>query len=89
LHFEHQTIENTALPATGSARFCTHFSENIANFRNLVWCFCADLQSKQPNPTNNGRPGHFYEFQRGNIVPLKDSTDDLAHDFFFNSRPVA
>jgi hypothetical protein len=46
------------------------------------------LQSKLPNPTDNGRTDHFKEFKRGNIVHL-DSTDDLAHNFFFNTRPAA
>jgi hypothetical protein len=49
---------------------CTDFPENIANFRNLVVSL-RRLQSKLPNPTNNGRTGHFYEFQRGNIVRLR------------------
>jgi hypothetical protein len=65
VHFEHQTIENTALPAT-----CTDFSENIDNFRNLVVSL-RRLQSKLANPTDNGRTDHFNEFKRGNIVHLR------------------
>jgi hypothetical protein len=89
VHFEHQTIENTALPATWLHQALYSFFRKYRKFSKFGLVFLRRLQSKQPNPTNNGRTGHFYEFQRGNIVPLKDSTDDLAHDFFFNSRPVA
>ncbi len=59
MHFEHQTIENT-----------TDFFENIANFRNLVVSL-RRLQSKLPNPTDNGRTDHVNEFKRGNIVNLR------------------
>ncbi len=59
VHFEHQTIENTALPATclrqvnpmGWGRggtVLTKFFENIANFRNLFVSW-RRLQSKLPN----------------------------------------
>jgi hypothetical protein len=55
VHFEHH---------------CTDFFENIANFRNLVVSL-RRLQSKLPNPTDNGRTDHFNEFKRGNIVHLR------------------
>ncbi len=73
MHFEHQTIENTALPATGRPPpppHCADFFENIANFRNLVVSL-RRLQSKLPNPTDNGGTDHFNEFKRGNIVHLR------------------
>ncbi len=43
------------------------FFENIANSRNWTVSL-RHLQSKLPNQTDTGRPGHFYEFQRSNIV---------------------
>ncbi len=86
MHFEHQTIEDTALPAIpGFARstpppvlyctvlyclHCTDFFKNIANFRNLV-VFLRRLQSKLPNPNNNGRTYLLNEFKLGNIVHLR------------------
>ncbi len=71
MHFEHQTIENTALPATWLRQDTVLiFCKNIANFRNLVVSL-RRLQSKLPNPTNNGRTDHLIEFKRGNIVHLR------------------
>jgi hypothetical protein len=54
----------------------------------IVLCLCADCKENCRTQPITVELTTYIEFKRGNIVHL-DSTDDLANNFFFNTRPAA
>ena len=84
MHFEHQTIENTALPATWLRQDTVLIFSKISPIFEIWLCLCVDCKVNcQTQPIT-------VELTTvSNLNAAISCTDDLAHNFFFNTRPAA